>query len=152
MKIEQVNSLISTLGTIGKNVQGGDFDKELSIALATQNQKKSDDLRIGSVDEFRDQLTQLGSYAFLNVLNSQKIEEKIEQKRQELKEQLGLNKKNLSKSETEGLEKILEEMLGDYKKELMARLQNNSIVEKAKNLNAKNNAANFTLSDLINLV
>lgn len=152
MKIEQINSLISTLDTIGKNVRGGDFDKELSIALATQNRKKSDDLRIDNVDEFRDQLTQLGSYAFLSVLNSQKIEEKIEQKRQELKEQLGLNKKNLSKSEAEGLEKILEEMLGDYKKELMARLQNNSIVEKAQNLNAKNNAANFTLSDLINLV
>ncbi|ASM35343.1 response regulator [Campylobacter sputorum subsp. bubulus] len=153
MKIEDINSIISTLGTVANSARIGDFDQELSKALVSQNQKLSDDSKIGSVEEFRDKLTKYGSYAFLNILNAEKINEKIEQKRQELKELLGLNDtKNLSKDKIADLNKILEDSLDDYKKELLAKLQNNAILEKAQNINSKNNLSNFTLSDLISLV
>lgn len=153
MKIEDINSIISTLGTVANSARIGDFDQELSKALVSQNQKLSDDSKIGSVEEFRDKLTKYGSYAFLNILNAEKINEKIEQKRQELKELLGLNDtKNLSKDKIAYLNKILEDSLDDYKKELLAKLQNNAILEKAQNINSKNNLSNFTLSDLISLV
>lgn len=153
MKIQEINSLISTLGNISKSAKDGDFDKELSMALSLQNQKNSDDLRISNVDEFRSKLVEYGSYGFLNALNAQKINDQIEQKRQELKEFLTLNDvKNLTKDQIANLDKILEDMLADYKKELMARFENNSILEKAQNLSSKNGVPNFTLSDLINLV
>ncbi|WP_052137597.1 hypothetical protein [Campylobacter sputorum] len=153
MKIEDINSIISTLGTVANSARIGDFDQELSKALVSQNQKLSDDSKIGSVEEFRDRLTKYGSYAFLNILNAEKINEKIEQKRQELKELLGLNDtKNLSKDKIADLNKILEDSLDDYKKELLAKFQNNAILEKAQNINSKNNLSNFTLSDLISLV
>ncbi|WP_228568649.1 hypothetical protein [Campylobacter sputorum] len=153
MKIEDINSIISTLGTVANSARIGDFDQELSKALVFQNQKLSDDSKIGSVEEFRDKLTKYGSYAFLNILNAEKINEKIEQKRQELKELLGLNDiKNLSKDKIADLNKILEDSLDDYKKELLAKFQNNAILEKAQNINSKNNSSNFTLSGLISLV
>ncbi|ASM38707.1 MAG: hypothetical protein SPI03_04840 [Campylobacter sputorum] len=153
MKIEDINSIISTLGTVANSARIGDFDQELSKALVFQNQKLSDDSKIGSVEEFRDKLIKYGSYAFLNILNAEKINEKIEQKRQELKELLGLNDtKNLSKDKIADLNKILEDSLDDYKKELLAKFQNNAILEKAQNINSKNNSSNFTLSGLISLV
>ncbi|ASM40300.1 hypothetical protein CSPB12327_01045 [Campylobacter sp. RM12327] len=153
MKIEDINSIISTLGTVANSARIGDFDQELSKALVSQNQKLSDDSKIGSVEEFRDRLTKYGSYAFLNILNAEKINEKIEQKRQELKELLGLNDtKNLSKDKIADLNKILEDSLDDYKKELLAKFQNNAILEKAQNINSKNNSSNFTLFDLISLI
>lgn len=157
MKIQEINSLLSAFTQTRKNSNLGDFSKELSLVSKIQDHKMTNEIGVSTakfdVDKFKDELVKYGSYAFLNTLNAEKINEKIEQKREELKEILGLNDaKNINDEKISQLNQILEDMLNDYKKELNDRVKNNAILEKAQNLNSKNNISKLNLSDLINLV
>lgn len=157
MKIREINSLLSVFTQTRKNSNLGDFSKELSLVSKTKDCKIHDEASVSSgkfdVNKFKDELVKYGSYAFLNALNAEKINEKIEQKRAELKEILGLNDiENINDDKISQLNKILEDMLNDYKKELNERIKNNAILEKAQNINSKHNISKINLSDLINLV
>lgn len=84
------------------------------------------DVTKNEVEEFKKQLTSMGATAFWANLNQEKIQEKIEQKRQELAEQMGLNDENnqmTDEQKTTALED-LNKMLEEYIEELMDKLQN----------------------------
>ncbi len=64
------------------------FDEILSLTLdkITSEAKVSDKL-----EQFKKRLTEIGAAGFINELNSNKIEEKIAQKKEELTELLSIN-------------------------------------------------------------
>lgn len=102
------------------------------------------------VAKFKNDLCDLGAVKFLEHLNSQKIEEKISQKEKELRQTLGVNDKNLSAKDRLNLEKTINKMLEDYRKEIYASLENNTILQYQNRL--KNSSALPNLADLIGLV
>lgn len=87
------------------------------------------------VENFLNQLTSMGASAFWLNFNLEKIQEKIDKKREELAEQLGLNKdsKNgeteLTAQEKEEALAKLEDLLEDYVKELMKKMEVKSELE-----------------------
>lgn len=99
------------------------------------------------VENFLDQLTSMGASAFWINFNLEKIQDKIEQKREELMEKLGLDEENVnemtSEEKTEALDN-LEEMLNSYIKELMEQM------EAKKELDSYEKGVS-TLSDLLKL-
>lgn len=81
------------------------------------------------VENFLNQLTSMGASAFWLNFNLEKIQEKIDKKREELAEQLGLNKTDENGESTLTPEKKkealaqLEELLEDYVQELMKKME-----------------------------
>ncbi|MBR8464810.1 response regulator [Campylobacter sp. faydin G-140] len=100
------------------------------------------------VEEFKQKLSELGAYGYLSQLNLDKIDEKIEQKKEELTELLGLNDPSKSTDERTELSKILEKLVADYRKELQSSLSNNSLLEKQQKL-ARTSSSNVNLGSIL---
>lgn len=95
------------------------------------------------IQNFKDDLSKFGAVGFLENLNAQKIEDKIIQKQNELSETLGLNDKNLSHEERQNLQITLNKMLQDYRKEIYAKLENNTILQRQNKLSQTPNLADL---------
>ncbi|WP_169776970.1 hypothetical protein [Campylobacter mucosalis] len=98
------------------------------------------------VEQFRKNLSKFGASGYLAKLNEEKIEQKVAIKKAELMEKMGLNSENLKNPDKAELNAILEELLAEYKKELLTQAQNNTILERAQKLS---NSKNSTLASLL---
>lgn len=98
------------------------------------------------VEQFRKNLSKFGASGYLAKLNEEKIEQKVAIKRAELMEKMGLTSEDLKNPDKAELNAILEELLAEYKKELLAQAQNNTILERAQKLS---NSKNSTLASLL---
>ncbi|MDO5045106.1 hypothetical protein [Campylobacter sp.] len=141
--LENLNSFSKTQKIIqGENAE---FEKELeSINLKSKSSLKSMD-----IENFRQNLTSMGALKFINYINELKIEERVEKKRAELIKTLGLDEegiKSKTQSEIKELSSLLEEMIVKFRKELLASIQDNSLLEKQQKLSRRGSALSFALS------
>ncbi|QKF61535.1 hypothetical protein [Campylobacter curvus] len=114
----------------GKN-KSNSFDEILNLSL----KKVASESKIsGSVEEFKRKLTELGAYGYLTQLNADKIEQKIQQKKKELTELLGLNDASKTDSQRAELAKVVDELLSEYRKELNAAMTSSTLLERQKKL------------------
>lgn len=114
----------------GKN-KSNSFDEILNLSL----KKVASESKIsGSVEEFKRKLTELGAYGYLTQLNADKIEQKIQQKKKELTELLGLNDASKTDSQRVELAKVVDELLSEYRKELNAAMTSSTLLERQKKL------------------
>ncbi len=95
-----------------------DFATTLKKASKEEQKNIEKSVTNSDVDNFIEKLTTMGASAFWLQFNYDKIQEKIDKKRLELMEQLGLNEENLEEEEKESAMGELEKMLQDYIKEL----------------------------------
>lgn len=141
--LEDLNSLYKSQKIIQNDKS--EFQKELeSINLKAKSSLKSMD-----VDSFRQNLTKMGSIKFISYLNELKIEEKVEAKRAELIKTLGLDEesaKSKSANEIKELLGVLEDMLEKFRKDLLARAQDNSLLEKQQKLARHASPLNLALN------
>lgn len=153
MKIANENSalkFLEDLNSLSKSqqiIQGekSEFQKELESI----NLKAKSSLRSMDVESFRQNLTKMGALKFISYLNELKIEEKVEAKRAELIKTLGLDEesaKNKSASEIKELLGMLEDMLEKFRRELIAKLQDNSLLEKQQKLAKNGSPLSFALN------
>lgn len=145
MESKNIDSYLLSLKNLAKGLNlaksssshNHDFEKYLKDTNSNFdniNSKISMDL-----DKFKQNLINLGAAAFLSQLNQSKIEEKIAAKKEELIKTLGLDEeglKNKGKDEILELKNILEDLLEQFKKDLLASLQNNSLLQKQQRLSS----------------
>ena len=133
MRVENndiVDYLLQRGKTNGKN-KSNSFDEILNLSL----KKVASESKIsGSVEEFKRKLTELGAYGYLTQLNADKIEQKIQQKKKELTELLGLNDASKTDSQRAELAKVVDELLSEYRKELNAAMTSSTLLERQKKL------------------
>jgi hypothetical protein len=122
------------------------FDEILNLALdkIASEAKISDKL-----EQFKKRLTEIGAAGFISELNSNKIEEKIAQKKKELMELLGINDPTKTQDQKNELLKIMDKILSDYRKELNMALTSQTLLEKQKNL-SKNTNNTVNLNSVLN--
>lgn len=130
-------TLVNTLSTKTKEASStAEFESELQRQLMenlksqrTTKEEQSD----AALEEFKRELTSIGALSFLQSLNLEKIEALMEKKKAELMETLGLSDKTqppLSGEERKSALQTLEELLADYKKELLEKTQAEDKLEK----------------------
>ncbi|MBN7288610.1 response regulator [Campylobacter curvus] len=133
MRVENndiVDYLLQRGKTNGKN-KSNSFDEILNLSL----KKVANESKIsGGVEEFKRKLTELGAYGYLTQLNADKIEQKIQQKKKELTELLGLNDASKTDSQRAELAKVVDELLSEYRKELNAAMTSSTLLERQKKL------------------
>lgn len=130
--LERKNNLIAT--------KGDDFlanlERKIISNISHDNTFKTKQSKITdttNVQNFVDNLTQLGASAFLLKFNLEKIQELLDKKREELKSALGLDDKATPPLEGEKRAKALaelEKILEDYAKELLEKLKNKEELSK----------------------
>ena len=91
----------------------------------------------------------IGAAGFMNELNSNKIEEKIAQKKEELTELLSINDPTKTQDQKNELLKIMDKILSDYRKELNMALTSQTLLEKQNSL-GKNTNNSVNLSSVLN--
>ena len=129
MQINSVN--LNTQLTSGeKNTQAkitefaSELEKQLINTIKTQ--KPEEPKRDEEVVAFLEQLTSYGAVSYVQQLNLEKIEKLLEEKREQLKESLGLGEGTnppLEGSARDNALASLEDIMSDYAKELMQRLE-----------------------------
>lgn len=160
MEIKDLNAYLLSLQNLlngvnaNKNSAGfaDDFEKYLKEVNANFDDAKA--VNSADIDKFKRNLTNLGAAGFINQLNQAKIEEKIAAKKEELMKVLGLDEEGIaSKSGGEILElrAVLDELLAQFKKELLASMQNNSLLEKQQKLSA-NQTPSSPLSSILGIL
>jgi len=100
-----------------------EIEKQLLASLKEQNSKEES---TPEVEQFRKDLKSYGALAFVQKLNLEKIEKLIEQKRESLKKDLGLD--DSTQPPLEGQDKLdaletLNTLLEDYIKQLQNQMQ-----------------------------
>lgn len=131
----------TTLATIATNTSAisdptADFKAELQRQLIEnlQSQKKEDDVKTdAAVEEFKQKLTSMGALGFYQSYNLEKIEAMMEKKKAELMESLGLSESTqppLSAQERKSALETLDDLLADYRKELLEKMQAEDKLEK----------------------
>lgn len=126
---------------------GSLLEKNMKTEDTNSNYTVAKGVTSSDVEHFLDQLTSMGASAFWINFNLEKIQDKIEEKRQELMDKLGLNddsKNQMTSDERKQALDSLEEMLDDYIKELMEQM------EAKKELDNYEKGAS-TLTDLLKL-
>ena len=146
----QNNDIIDYLLQLGssktKDKNKNSFDEILSLTLdkITSEAKISDKL-----EQFKKRLTEIGAAGFINELNSNKIEDKIAKKKEELTELLSINDPTKTQDQKNELLKIMDKILSDYRKELNMALTSQTLLEKQKSL-SKNTNGSVNLSSVLN--
>ncbi|MGG7072934.1 hypothetical protein U5B43_01570 [Campylobacter sp. 9BO] len=144
MKITENSQLLNTLSNDKRVAKSSDFGDILSSNIKIlQNKQEMQE----SIDKFKKDLTKYGTYAFLAKLNEDKIEEKVAKKKAELIETFGLNDPAKAKQK-EQITKLIQDMLAEYKKELMRKNQSNTLLERSQNLSG-NKQMGITLASLL---
>ena len=141
-----IDYLLQSGSSKTKDKNKNSFDEILSLTLdkITSEEKVSDKL-----EQFKKRLTQIGAAGFINELNSNKIEEKIAQKKEELTELLSINDPTKTQDQKNELLKIMDKILSDYRKELNMALTSQTLLEKQKSL-GKNTNGSVNLSSVLN--
>lgn len=139
-------TMLNSLSNVPKAITSAtDFQTELQRQLI-DNLKSKEEAKVvktdAAVEDFKRQLTSMGAASYLQEQNTKKIEELMEKKKQELMDALGLGndaKPPLSGEERKTALQTLDELLSDYKKQLLEQMQ-------ASNKAGKNTS---TLSSLL---
>lgn len=141
-----IDYLLQSGSSKTKDKNKNSFDEILSLTLdkITSEAKISDKL-----EQFKKRLTEIGAAGFINELNSNKIEEKIAQKKEELTELLSINDPTKTQDQKNELLKIMDKILSDYRKELNMALTSQTLLEKQKSL-SKNTNGSVNLSSVLN--
>ena len=141
-----IDYLLQSGSSKTKDKNKNSFDEILSLTLdkITSEAKISDKL-----EQFKKRLTQIGAASFINELNSNKIEEKIAQKKEELTELLSINDPTKTQDQKNELLKIMDKILSDYRKELNMALTSQTLLEKQNSL-GKNTNNSVNLSSVLN--
>lgn len=122
-------TMLNSLSTNKDTASTTDFETELQRQLIDNLKSQQDPTETQSdadVEEFKRQLSSMGSAKYLQEQNIQKIEELLEKKKQELMDTLGLSATTqppLSGEERKTALKTLDALLTDYKKQLMEQIQ-----------------------------
>lgn len=150
MKVDQnyaLSEIIQRQDTKNKT-QNEEFssmlDKKVSSEITSNATNKTNVVSDAEVESFLTQLTSMGASAFWLNFNLEKIQDKIDKKREELMDKLGINDDN-KKISDEDMKSALEEvekMLEDYIKELLKQMEAKSDLEKI----AKDSPLNQILS------
>ncbi len=128
-------TLLNSFGTKTKETTAefeSELQRQLMDNLKSQNVEKEVQTD-AAVEEFKRELSSMGALGFLQSFNLEKIEELIEKKKEELMEALGLSDKTqppLSAQERTTALQTLEDLLADYKKELLEKTQAEAKLEK----------------------
>ena len=141
-----IDYLLQSGSSKTKDKNKNSFDEILSLTLdkITSEAKISDKL-----EQFKKRLTEIGAAGFINELNSNKIEEKIAQKKEELTELLSINDPTKTQDQKNELLKIMDKILSDYRKELNMALTSQTLLEKQKSL-SKNTNGSVNLGSVLN--
>ena len=141
-----IDYLLQSDSSKTKDKNKNSFDEILSLTLdkITSEAKVSDKL-----EQFKKRLTEIGATGFINELNSNKIEDKIAKKKEELTELLGINDPTKTQDQKNELLKIMDKILSDYRKELNMALTSQTLLEKQKSLGKNTNGA-VNLSSVLN--
>ncbi|WP_169752933.1 hypothetical protein [Campylobacter mucosalis] len=143
MKITQNADILNKM--VPNNAAKSDVKFDDILAFNVKQLEKEQNFT-QEVEQFRKNLSKFGASGYLAKLNEEKIEQKVAIKRAELMEKMGLNSENLKNPDKAELNAILEELLAEYKKELLTQAQNNTILERAQKLS---NSKNSTLASLL---
>lgn len=128
-------TMLNSFGTKTKETTAAfesELQRQLMDNLKSQNLEKEVQTD-AAVEDFKRELSSVGALGFLQSFNLEKIEKLIEKKREELMESLGLSDKTqppLSTQDRESALKTLEDLLADYKKELLEKAQAEDKLEK----------------------
>ena len=128
-------TMLNSFGTKTKETTAAfesELQRQLMDNLKSQNLEKEVQTD-AAVEDFKRELSSVGALWFLQSFNLEKIEKLIEKKREELMESLGLSDKTqppLSTQDRESALKTLEDLLADYKKELLEKAQAEDKLEK----------------------
>ena len=141
-----IDYLLQSGSSKTKDKNKNSFDEILSLTLdkITSEAKISDKL-----EQFKKRLTEIGAAGFINELNSNKIEDKIAKKKEELTELLSINDLTKTQDQKNELLKIMDKILSDYRKELNMALTSQTLLEKQKSL-SKNTNGSVNLSSVLN--
>ena len=141
-----IDYLLQSGSSKTKDKNKNSFDEILSLTLdkITSEAKISDKL-----EQFKKRLTEVGAAGFINELNSNKIEDKIAKKKEELTELLSINDPTKTQDQKNELLKIMDKILSDYRKELNMALTSQTLLEKQKSL-SKNTNGSVNLSSVLN--
>ena len=141
-----IDYLLQSGSSKTKDKNKNSFDEILSLTLdkITSEAKISDKL-----EQFKKRLTEIGAAGFINELNSNKIEDKIAKKKEELTELLSINDPTKTQDQKNELLKIMDKILSDYRKELNMALTSQTLLEKQKSL-GKNTNGSVNLSSVLN--
>lgn len=129
-----LNTLTSTASTVTSGT--ADFEAELQRQLidSLQAQKTKEVVQSdAALEEFKRELTSMGALGFLQSYNLEKIEALMEKKKAELMESLGLSESTqppLSAQERKSALETLDDLLADYRKELLEKMQAEDKLEK----------------------
>ena len=129
-----LNTLNSTTSTASSKT--AEFEAELQRQLIDnlQSQKTEETVQSdAAVEEFKRELTSMGALGFLQSYNMEKIEALMEKKKAELMESLGLSENTqppLSTQERKTALETLDDLLADYRKELLEKMQAEDKLEK----------------------
>lgn len=131
-------TMLNTLATTTSAVSDvtADFEAELQRQLIEnlQSQKKVEEVQSdAALEEFKQKLTSMGALGFLQSYNLEKIEALMEKKKAELMESLGLSESTqppLSAQERKSALETLDDLLADYRKELLEKMQAEDKLEK----------------------
>ena len=149
MKVQNndiIDYLLQSGSSKTKDKNKNSFDEILSLTLdkITSEAKISDKL-----EQFKKRLTEIGAAGFINELNSNKIEDKIAKKKEELTELLSINDPTKTQDQKNELLKIMDKILSDYRKELNMALTSQTLLEKQNSL-GKNTNNSVNLSSVLN--
>ena len=141
-----IDYLLQSGSSKTKDKNKNSFDEILSLTLdkITSEAKISDKL-----EQFKKRLTEIGAAGFINELNSNKIEDKIAKKKDELTELLSINDPTKTQDQKNELLKIMDKILSDYRKELNMALTSQTLLEKQKSL-SKNTNGSVNLGSVLN--
>ena len=141
-----IDYLLQSGSSKTKDKNKNSFDEILSLTLdkITSEAKISDKL-----EQFKKRLTEIGAAGFINELNSNKIEDKIAKKKEELTELLSINDPTKTQDQKNELLKIMDKILSDYRKELNMALTSQTLLEKQNSL-GKNTNGSVNLSSVLN--
>lgn len=141
-----IDYLLQSGSSKTKDKNKNSFDEILSLTLdkITSEAKISDKL-----EQFKKRLTEIGAAGFINELNSNKIEDKIAKKKEELTELLSINDPTKTQDQKNELLKIMDKILSDYRKELNMALMSQTLLEKQNSL-GKNTNNSVNLSSVLN--
>lgn len=123
-------TMLNALSSVPKAVSSAtDFQTELQRQLIDNLKAKEEATTLktdAAVEDFKRQLTSMGAASYLQEQNTKKIEELLEKKKQELMDSLGLGKDTqppLSGEARKTALETLDELLSDYKKQLLEQMQ-----------------------------
>lgn len=126
-------TMLNALSSVPKAVtSAANFQTELQRQLIDNLKSKEDTTTIktdAAVEDFKRQLTSMGAANYLQEQNTQKIETLLEKKKEELIDALGLGNETqppLSGEVRKTALQTLDELLSDYKKQLMTQMQASS--------------------------